>query len=244
MKKRYVISDIHGNARAFIKLLDYVDPNPEELVILGDLCNRGLDTWGVFEECSMLLDEGAHIIVGNHDIYLMKFLNKEISDLIFSSDKIGGITTIKSIEIAKQKYGEEKVNETISKVLGSMIPYLETDKFIFVHAGIHPRVPFMDKQDIYILTQGCKEWKNPHLEHCYEQTIVFGHTPTPMIHRNITTDDARIWYSRRSRKMGVDTGAGFGMRLTLADLEEGIAYAYDFSKRDIIEYRFKRRERI
>lgn len=244
MQKRYVISDIHGNARAFLKLLDHVDPNPEELVILGDLCDRGLDTWGVFEECAQLLDEGADIVVGNHDIWFAQFLANKIPKHYYFGESVGGMTTAKSLEIAEKKHTPAHVGKVVQKVLDGMVPYLENDKFIFVHAGIDPRIPYMEDQKTEVLTMGCQEWKNPHTQHTFDQTIVFGHVPTPSIHRGISEDDARIWSSNKARKMAIDTGAGFGMRLTMADLQEGIAYAYDFKKRDIIEYRFKRRENL
>lgn len=240
MEKRYVISDIHGNAYPFLKLLDHVDPDPEEMVILGDLSNRGLDTWGVYEECVQLLEEGCDIVQGNHDDYTLRFLNGQLKTHEYHHEYVGGITTTKSFEIAMQKHKEDHVREVIAKVHMGMKKYLETDDYIFVHAGIDPRIPYMNQQKPNVLLLGCQEWKNPNLEHCYDQEIVFGHTPTYMIHKAITEQDARIWSSNKAKKIAVDTGAGFGVRLTLADLKEGVAYAYDFAKREIIDYRFRR----
>lgn len=240
MEKRYAISDIHGNAYAFLKLLDHVDPDPEELVILGDLGDRGLDTWGVFEECEQLIDEGTDIVIGNHDHWLKLVRSGQMSTFQFSQDQIGGLTTLRSIEIAIKKHGNDHVDKTIGNVLSSMKPYVETDELIFVHAGIDPRIHYMDQQKPEILMMGCGEWKNPRVEHSFEQMIVFGHVPTPSIHKAITENDAKIWSNNRARKCAIDTGGGFGMRLTLADFKEGIAYAYDFSKREIIEYQFRR----
>lgn len=242
MEKRYVIGDIHGNDRAFIKLLDYVDPDPEELVILGDLSDRGLGTWQVYEECSLLLDEGADIVMGNHDFWLKEYLNRRLPASTLSSEVIGGITTIKSIELAIQKHGERHVRDTLFGVLNRMKPYVETDEFIFVHAGLDPRVPYMSQQKPDVLRDGMSEWRNPKMEHTFDQYVVFGHTPTTSIHRDIKENDARIWTSHRAKKIALDTGAGFGMRLTMADLKTGMAYAYDFSSREIIEYRFMRRK--
>jgi serine/threonine protein phosphatase 1 len=239
--KRYVISDIHGNGRAFLKLLDYVDPDPEELVILGDLGDRGLETWEVYKECALLIDEGATLVRGNHDFWLQMYLQGQLSHSQFTREEVGGLTTLKSFEIAKNL--GESVDEVVYKVLRSMLPYYEDEHYIFVHAGIDPRIPYMENQNINTLLLGCDDWKNPHIEHPFDQTIVFGHTPTPFIHKAITPEDARIWSSRKARKMAVDTGAGYGWRLTLADLYEGMAYAYDFEKRDIIMYRFKRKEK-
>lgn len=240
MEKRYVVGDIHGNARAFISLLEYVDPDPEELVLLGDLGDRGLDTWGVFHECSMLLDEGCDIVMGNHDAWLRQVLTGQLRKSDFESEQIGGLTTLKSFELATNRIGKKKVDDTITKVLSGMKPYIETDDYIFVHAGLDPRVPYMDQQKPDVLMMGCHDWKNPKLTHCYEQEVVYGHTPTWHIHKAIQEDDARIWSSARAKKIALDTGAGFRSRLTLADLKDGIAYAWDFAKREIITYQFRR----
>ena len=244
MQKRYAISDIHGNARAFLKLLDHVDPDPEELVILGDLCDRGLETWEVFKECALLLDEGATIIRGNHDQWLQDHIEGRMSLGQFTHESIGGLTTIKSLELAIAKRGEEKVYKKVKKVLDGMQFYLEDDNYIFVHAGLDPRLPYMNQQKPLSLLMGDQSWKNPQLQHPYDQYVVFGHTPTYSIHRDIKEEAATVWMSHRAKKIAIDTGAGFGSRLTMVDLQEGIAYAYDFRKRDIIEYKFKRSDKI
>lgn len=242
--KRYAISDIHGEARPFLKLLDHVDPDPEELVIVGDLCNRGLDTWGVFEECSQLLDEGTTIVIGNHDGWMMDWAGGRLNENIFTQDAIGGLTTMKSLELAEQRHGAQHVAETVRKVFDGMVPYYEDDNFIFVHAGLDPRIPYMDQQKTHTLMHGCEEWRNPKLEHTFEQFVVFGHTPTWNVLKAIPEEDARVWTSNRARKIAIDTGAGFGRRMTMVDLQDGIAYAYDYETRDIIEYQFRKRVKL
>lgn len=243
MQKRYAISDIHGNADAFLKLLDYVDPDPEELVIVGDLCDRGLDTWGVYEEVAQLIKEGTDVIIGNHDLWHSQFRDGKLSKMYFVDEKIGGITTLKSMELAVQKHGVDKVTKTIEFIENNMTHFLENDDYIFVHAGLDPRVPYMTQQKPETLIHGSQEWKNPQFTHCYDQYVVFGHTPTFMIHREIKEEEATVWMSHRAKKIAIDTGAGFGCRLTMVDLYDGIAYAYDFRSRSIVEYQFKRRGR-
>lgn len=244
LNKRYAISDIHGNATPFLRLLDYVDPDPEELVICGDLGDRGLQSFEVYEECNQLLQEGATIVEGNHDTWLRECLTGKMTQQQFSHENIGGLTTLKSIDLAIKRIGEEKAGNIVSGVLNNMVNYHEDDNFIFVHAGLDPRVPYMDLQKREVLLMGCKEWSNPRNAHTFDQTIVFGHTPTYRIHKAITEEDARVWTSNKAKKIAIDTGAGFGWRLTMIDLWDGIAYAYDLESREIIEYRFRRRERF
>lgn len=238
--KRYAISDIHGNAYAFLKLLDHVDPDPEQLVILGDLCDRGFQTWEVYEECAQLVDEGTTIIRGNHDTWYKQFRDGTLSYGEFTNHQVGGLTTLRSMDLAIERHKPDKVYDTLMVVENAMIPYLEEDDYIFVHAGIDPRIPYMSSQNTEVLQMGCNEWKNPQNIHPFDQYIIFGHTPTYWIHKDILENNARAWMSHRAKKIAIDTGAGFGARLTMIDLWEGIAYAYDFSQGEIIDYRFMR----
>src|SRR5690606_6485058 len=120
-------------------------------------------------------DEGCHVVMGNHDFALMQYRLGVCSEEEFTSLEVGGITTKKSFQIAAQKFGEKHVNDVIDKVIHSMVLYYEDKRHIFVHAGIDPRIPFLNQQNREVLLNGCREWKNPTIEHCYEQTIVFGH---------------------------------------------------------------------
>ena len=243
MKKRYAISDIHGNAYQFLKLLDYVDPDPEELVILGDFINRGLDSWGVVEEIDQLIDEGCTVLMGNHEDAHMKASLNQINVDDYLTGDFMGITTVQSFKLASERLGKDVVHNKMQKIIGELRMYHETDDFIFVLGGIDPRLPYMYMQKTDVLLYGCKDWKNPTMQHSFDQYIVFGHTPTFNIHRNISEKEPTVWMSHRAKKIAIDTGAGLGRRLTMVDLYDGIAYAYDFSKRDIIEYPFKRKER-
>ncbi len=243
MEKRYVMGDIHGNARAMVGLLDYVDPDPEELVLIGDLINRGLDSWGVLEETALLVDEGATVIRGNHDLILPAFVAPNTSKQMFLDEKVGSYPTYVSIQNAIKNHGYDKVKETIAKIHHKMVYYHEDPNYIFAHAGIDPRIPYMDQQRPEVLVSGCAGWKSSKEAHCYDQYVVYGHTPTWMIHRDIEQDDARVWMSHRAKKIAIDTGAGFGEKLTLLDLLDGIAYSYDVVTRKIDKYRFKRGEK-
>ncbi len=243
MNIRYAISDIHGNAYAFLKLLDHVDPDPEELVICGDICNYGIDVWGVFEECAQLIDEGATIITGNHDDAYSRVMDGAMNINSFMSEPWHGLVTMKSFELAADRHGKEKVQRIKEKVLNSMVAYLETDDYIFTHAGLDPRIPYMHRQPLTAMIDGCKEWKDPNLQHSFDQTVVYGHTPTWWIHREIKENDATVWYSRQRKKLALDTGAAFGCRLTMVDLVENTAYAYDFEKKQILEYQFRGRKK-
>ncbi|MGN5883400.1 MULTISPECIES: metallophosphoesterase [Staphylococcus] len=79
MKGRLLVSsDIHGHGEALAKLLEYVDYNPkrDQLVLLGDYVNNGPDSAGTLKMVQQLHNEGAIVLLGNHDVRWMKSKEK------------------------------------------------------------------------------------------------------------------------------------------------------------------------
>jgi serine/threonine protein phosphatase 1 len=86
----------------------------------------------------------------------------------------------------------------------SLQPFLETDKFIFVHAGLKPGVPLakQKKRDLLWIRDEFID-----ADQAVEKTVVFGHTPfaRPLVEKD---------------RIGIDTGAAFGGKLTCVELTE------------------------
>ena len=74
--RRIIIGDVHGCDRALRNLLDRVWPGPEDqLILLGDLFDRGGESWEVFQTVRQLAaDFGERFILlrGNHEDYLLQ----------------------------------------------------------------------------------------------------------------------------------------------------------------------------
>lgn len=68
----YLMGDVQGCDQALGRLLDEIgfSPSRDELVLLGDLVNRGPDSLAVLRRV-MALDGAARAILGNHDIHLL-----------------------------------------------------------------------------------------------------------------------------------------------------------------------------
>ncbi|MBW7456914.1 metallophosphoesterase [Paenibacillus sepulcri] len=90
------------------------------------------------------------------------------------------------------------------------------DSYLFVHAGIRPGVS-LEQQTILDLTEIREPFhRYPHLD---RRTVVFGHTPT---HR-LGAERGELWQA--NRKLGIDTGAKHGCRLTLVDLTNSLTFS-------------------
>ncbi|QHW32506.1 serine/threonine protein phosphatase [Paenibacillus rhizovicinus] len=97
----------------------------------------------------------------------------------------------------------------------SLPGYRLEDEYLFVHAGIRPGIG-LDAQTLIDLTEIRDDFLNPPLGS--EFTVVFGHTPT----FRLGAQPGKLWFG--DGKIGIDTGAKHGQRLTLLDVHARIGY--------------------
>ena len=84
----------------------------------------------------------------------------------------------------------------------TLLPYYETEHYIFVHAGLRDGVDLVEqKLDDLLWTRKSFAETN----HSFGKTVIFGHTP--MRSPYVSSD-----------KIGIDTGAGYGNVLTAVEL--------------------------
>ncbi|MFC4600763.1 metallophosphoesterase [Cohnella hongkongensis] len=93
--------------------------------------------------------------------------------------------------------------------LKSLPSYWIEGDYLFVHAGIRPGVP-LERQSLRDLTEIREAFWTERPSVPY--TVIFGHTPT----YKLGAEAGRIWC--KDRRIGIDTGAKHGQRLTLLDV--------------------------
>lgn len=207
MGRIFAIGDIHGCLDKLKVMMEQIDINGEEdtLVFIGDYIDRGPDPKGVVEFVLNLKSELKNVVclLGNHEqTFLNFFFYQRDGDLFYFN---GGDTTIESYGYIETAQGKKiNVPESHLEFFKSLLPYYETDDYIFVHAGIRLGVP-MEKQSIDDLTWIRYEFIRS--LHNFGKIVVFGHTPLPepLIQPN---------------KIGIDTGACYGGELTCVVLPE------------------------
>ncbi|SMX46666.1 metallophosphoesterase family protein [Actibacterium lipolyticum] len=222
----YAIGDIHGQ----IGMLEYAlekierDGGPDaRIVFLGDLVDRGPDCRGVIELLSSGLRDGKPwtVLRGNHDRMFTRFLSptpivetRLPIGLDWFHERVGGAETLRSygVEVNEDRRiwqvhqdAAEAVPQSHRDFLHGAVNMLQQDGYLFVHAGIRPGVGLDDQEEEDLV------WiREPFLSSDADHgaVVVHGHTmtDTPEHHGN---------------RIGLDTGAGRGDRLTAAVFEDG-----------------------
>lgn len=214
MEKAFVVSDIHGCYEQFVKLLEYWDKSMK-LVILGDLIDRGEASKQVVQELMKLKETYQNQVVvlkGNHEDMFLKFLQDPVrmGDIYFFN---GGRMTVKDfidesfILHRGLKELADLVQERASKEVNFIrnLPlYEELGKVLFVHAGIDPKLP--NWRDT---SEECFVWTRDMVNHRNNtgKVVVYGHTPTQMIHVDQRSD---IWISEDRSYINIDGGCAYG----------------------------------
>ncbi|GAB4172823.1 MAG: metallophosphoesterase family protein [Geothermobacteraceae bacterium] len=200
-KRMLAIGDIHGCLDLFDRLLDRVALMPEDrLILLGDLIDRGPDSYAVVERVLELRNRlpGLMVLRGNHEQMLLDYLAGR-DTLMFLAN--GGDATLSSYRRA----GFDTIPDKHRDFFAGLPTLHREDGFIFVHAGLRPGIPVEQQQEEDLL------WiRGPflHSDWDFGATVVFGHTPQADI-------------LRRPGRIGLDTGAVYGGSLSCVDLTSG-----------------------
>ncbi|MNN07784.1 Serine/threonine-protein phosphatase 1 [compost metagenome] len=233
--RKLVISDIHGCYDELSKLLNKVKyiPSEDQLILLGDYCDRGPKSKEVIEQVRRLVQQGNVIALrGNHDqLFIDAMENNE--NAIWMEN--GGLSTIKSY-VGKDwfktgfNYPEYNKAKAFIKMyyqhhidfLKSLPLYAEDDRHLFAHAGIDPAYSGdLQSHPDNIFLWGTKQFLSS--DHLLNKTIVFGHIPTIRIQ-----ESADIWFG--NNKIGMDGGCYFGYQLNCLEIKHNRYKSYDIQK--------------
>jgi serine/threonine protein phosphatase 1 len=219
----YAVGDIHGRADLLRRLLEQIaadtrqqDPAEVTLIFLGDYIDRGPDSPEVLD-----ILRGEHCFAdrviclrGNHEEALLNFIEDPVKGRIWLD--WGGMSTLISYGVrppAGVSYDErlESMGEQLDRTLPdahrdflSSLTLQETvGDYLFVHAGVDPRVALdqQDERDLTTIRSPFLEWGAP-----LEKVVVHGHSISE-------TAEFLSW------RIGIDTGAYATGRLTALVLE-------------------------
>ena len=132
--RSYIIGDIHGCNIALDRLIDKLAPDTTEdrLILLGDLFDRGGQSWEVLETVkalSRIFGERFILLRGNHEDYLLQEKLSLVQKIVW--ERVGRRATINSF-----KAHGERAEDSAPWLKKHCRLYYVDDKFQCVHAGV------------------------------------------------------------------------------------------------------------
>ena len=216
----YAVGDIHGRRDLFETLVEAIDvddaglePAETTIILLGDLVDRGADSAGVITLArEWQKRRRVRILAGNHEEMFLRSLRK--LEVFRHFLRHGGRETLLSYGIDRTAFAQASMEEAQEMMIAAVPPediaFLEgfedmisIGDYLFVHAGIDPRVP-IEEQQVHDL-----RWiREPFLSHAesHGQVVIHGHTICD------SPEDC-------GNRIGIDTGAYMSGRLTAIVLE-------------------------
>lgn len=203
----YAIGDIHGCLDKLRGLMDQIepeiDPVHDTLVFLGDYIDRGPSSYEVVEYLVRLKARYSHAVFlkGNHEEMLELYLNGVDRTAYLMN---GGHQTLENYLAHSVEEEPYPIPIAHRHFLSSLMLFHETGGYIFVHAGLKEKVPLerQNSEDLLWIRE-----KFIYSTYDFQKQVVFGHTPfaEPLVMPN---------------KIGVDTGAVYGNKLTCVKLPQ------------------------
>ena len=259
MNRTFIVGDIHGWDEPLIELFNEVnfDFKNDKLILLGDLCDRGPNTWEVIE--FLMTIKNLIFIKGNHDYCFEQFLDGN-NEYEYDWALRMGRQTIESYE--KHEWKNKKKHKSFLK---SAIPYyVENNTMInqivcFVHGGFDRYRKIQKQHETYLFRD--RQLMNDVINNKDEKIfnidefdrIFIGHTPTICWNEGdekldgelkfVLTIDKPIYHPIiKSHVYNIDTGCGKGGHLTLYDLENDKYYQSKDKYGDYHKMRFKNKK--
>lgn len=206
LSKTCIIGDIHGCLNSLHKLLKLIANEADTFVFLGDYIDRGSESKKVIESILEFKKKHRQVItlLGNHEIMLINYL-RGYDDGTFL--RAGGKETLISYGIKPKGKPEKAAKNFPEEHMNFLreLPLLWQDEHaIYVHAGIEPGVHLSRQVSSYCLWARDEFIRTPYK---FSKPVVFGHTVfrEPLVQKN---------------KIGIDTGAVYGGKLTALILPE------------------------
>lgn len=248
MAKRFVMGDVHGAYKALLQCLERsgFDYDNDLLIQLGDVC----DGWPYVSECIDELCKIRNLIAlrGNHDDWFNDFVETGFNPVQWQQG--GKATALSYLRYLQDK--EHLIQRSLvhSGYITALNPedipplhqkflreqhyyYKDEDNNIFVHGGFDRNYPVRD-QDRYVYywdrnlwEQACSAKGDQVLKFAEEVNKVYiGHTHVD----DWRNPKALPQLEGGGKVWNLDTGAGYGGKLTIMDIDSQEYWQSDFVK--------------
>lgn len=221
-RRVYAIGDVHGRLDLFDTLIGRIRADHEarpaadfNLILLGDLIDRGPESAGVIERALQLgrEDPSMRVVMGNHEEVFLRAIDGDARAMRLLL-RVGGRATLMSYGFTDEEY-EALDFEGLTERLPDRVPVdhvaflramedmVEFGDYAFVHAGVRPGIGLSGQKpsDLRWIREEFLDHEDAH-----DRVIVHGHSITEEI-------------DHRSNRIGIDTGAFASGVLTAVALE-------------------------
>lgn len=227
--KYYAIADLHGRYDLLKKAFEEIhhrefDGNHDKIITLGDYIDRGPESRQVIE---CLMEQGPEVIClqGNHEAMMVENIIYEIIPEPW--DQNGVSATLKSYGCQPpfNQYAYEVVPKAHLEWLSKLPLSCETEKQVFVHAGIPqydmnlppkdtPKGERLAHQMLWMLYGNNKAggWKGKHVVHGHHQFA----------------DGPHVYHSKHGGRTALDTWAYHTGRLVVGVYDDSQGHAIDY----------------
>jgi serine/threonine protein phosphatase 1 len=217
-RRAYAIGDIHGRNEKLLALHRLVVADltarpvrSAVLVHLGDYINQGPDSAGVVARLSAGPPVGGLQVVnlqGDHERMLLAGLAGDraaATDWLWAGGREALVSWGLSADLAREEWAAALPASHVAWLRDLILTHREGE-YLFVHAGVRPGIALRDQtpEDLVTIRQ-------PFLstEQDLGKVVVHGHSASPSV-------------QIAANRIGLDTGAGIGGRLTCAVLEDNL----------------------
>lgn len=195
--RKLFITDIHGDYDGMIKLFHQAKVNPKEdqLIIGGDMIDRGKDSGKVVKHLKYWCDQypdNVKAVIGNHEKMCGWYLNS-YSRMWLNHGGYG------SIDSFNNTFSEVTVLDAHLLWLQELPIYVEDDEFIYTHAGIDPYVPMTEQEHEVIWMQELEFYSFP------KETVLNATGGKPIIHGHTACEYALFDGARLNGDLGSET---------------------------------------
>ncbi|WP_339064472.1 metallophosphoesterase [Fusobacterium animalis] len=177
----FVISDLHGYYELFLKFIEKVNLQKDDLLInLGDTCDRGTQSYELYLKYDEMIKQGYNIlhILGNHEDMLLTTVYTLDYDRLEHWFINGGEKTIESFKrvtgLSTGDFFDLEKNKFLIDFLSSFPTLIVSNKTIFTHAAYNPDLPPEKQEEYFLIWNRENFWDRNKTG----KAIYFGHTPS------------------------------------------------------------------
>jgi serine/threonine protein phosphatase 1 len=194
--RKFFVTDIHGDELGLKLLLKQakVDLHVDQLVIGGDMINRGKNSGGVVKLIKRLAEQfpgTVHALAGNHEEMMGDYMKR--GDKLWLSH--GGQETLNSLAA---HWADETIRREHMEWAYSLLLYFEDEEYVYTHAGLNPGQPLAGQSREILWMTEFDFYQVPRAELLAltgGKPVIHGHTPVE-----------RIYYD--GARMNCDMGSG------------------------------------